>query len=162
MNLTRHHGGPVILFTFAVAMILTVVPLPDSLRAYRPDWVGLILIYWCIAIPERVGVLSGWLAGLMLDVLTGTLLGQHAIALCLIAYFCLRMHQQIRVYPLWQQSLAVLVFLIIHQLVLLWINSIVGRPGPGLSYWVPPFIGALLWPFLYHMLRALRRGFSVR
>ena len=162
MNLTRHHGGVVILFTFALAMVLTIVSLPDSLRIYRPDWVGLVLIYWCLAIPERVGVLSGWLVGLLLDVVTSSLLGQHAMALCLVAYLSVRMNQQIRVYPLWQQSLAVLVLLVIHQLVLLWINSVVGRPNPGLTYWIPPVIGAVLWPFIHSMLRTVRRGFSVR
>lgn len=162
MNLTRHHGGLVILFTFATAMLLTIMPIPEGLRVYRPDWVGLVLIYWCLALPERVGLFSGWLAGLFMDVLTSSLLGLHALALCLVAYLCLRIHQQIRVYPLWQQSLAVLILLLVHQLVLLWINGIVGRPSPGFSYWIPPVIGAVLWPFIYSVLRALRLGFSVR
>ncbi len=162
MNLTRHHGGPVILFTFAAALVLTIIPLPESLRLYRPDWVGLVLIYWCLALPDRIGIFYGWLVGLLLDVLTSSLLGLHALALCLVAYLSLRIHQQIRVYPLWQQALAVMILLSVHQLVLLWVNGILGRPGPGFSYWVPPVIGAVLWPLIFSILRALRLGFSVR
>ena len=162
MNLSRRHGGLIILLSFVAAMLLTIIPLPDSLRAYRPDWTGLVLIYWCLALPDRVGLFYGWLAGLFLDVLTASLLGMHALALCLVAFFCLRIHRQIRVYPLWQQALVVLVLLAAHQLILLWINSIIGRPGPGIGYWIPPFIGAALWPLVFSILRALRRGYSVR
>ena len=95
MNLTRHHGGTLILLTFAIAMLLTIIPLSDSFRALRPDWVALTLIFWCLALPYRVSVGSGFVAGLLLDVLTGTLLGQHALALSLIAYVCVRLHQRI-------------------------------------------------------------------
>ena len=75
---SRQHGGGVIAFTFIIALLLTVIPLPEGLRFLRPDWVGLVLIYWCMALPHRVGVASGWFMGLMVDLLTGTLLGQHA------------------------------------------------------------------------------------
>ena len=85
MNLTRHHGGTLILLTFAAAMLLTIIPLSDGFRALRPDWVALTLIFWCLALPDRVSVGSGFIAGLLLDVLTGTLLGQHALALSLVA-----------------------------------------------------------------------------
>ena len=113
MNLTRHHGGMIILLTFAVAMLLTIIPLSDTLRALRPDWVALTLIFWCLALPYRVSVGSGFIAGLFLDVLTGTLLGQHALALSLIAYVCVRLHQRIRIYPIWQQALTVLLLLLL-------------------------------------------------
>ncbi|HDN69117.1 MAG TPA: rod shape-determining protein MreD, partial [Gammaproteobacteria bacterium] len=82
---SRHHGGGVIIFTFIIALLLTVIPLPDSMRYLRPDWVGLVLIYWCMALPDRIGVTTGWFAGLMVDMLTGTLLGQHALSLTIIA-----------------------------------------------------------------------------
>jgi rod shape-determining protein MreD len=162
MSFTPHRGGMVIVFTFALAMVITIAPLPENLQAFRPDWVGLVLIYWCFALPERVGVFSGWLAGLLLDVLTSNLLGQHALALSIVAYLTIRIHQQVRVFPLWQQALAVLLLLSVHQLILLWTNSIIGYPGPGLIFWVSPLIGAAIWPLIYSLLRALRHGFLVR
>ncbi len=162
MNLTRHQGGVVILTTFAIAMLLTIVPLPDGLRTLRPDWVALTLIFWCLVLPYRVSVGSGFVAGIMLDVLTGTLLGQHALALSIIAYVCVRLHQRIRAYPVWQQTLTVLILLILHQLLTLWVDSTIGRPGRPPSYWLPSLLGMLLWPFAYRFLTALRINFSVQ
>lgn len=162
MNLTRHNGGIIILLSFAAAMILTIIPLSDSLRLLRPDWVSLTLIFWSLVLPYRVSVGSGFMAGLLLDVLTGTLLGEHALSLSLIAYLCVRLHQRIRVYPMWQQALTVLILLILHQLLSLWINSIIGRPAPGVSYWLPSLVGAALWPLIYPVLTSLRVNFSVQ
>jgi rod shape-determining protein MreD len=162
MNLTRHHGGTVIILSFAAAMLLTIIPLSGGLRTLRPDWVALTLIFWCLALPYRVSVGSGFLAGLLLDVLTGALLGQHALALSLVAYVCVRLHQRIRIYPMWQQSLTVLVLLILHQLVTLWIDSVIGRPGRPVTYWLPSLIGAALWPLVFRVMTALRVNFSVQ
>lgn len=162
MNLTRHHGGTVIVLSFAAAMLLTIIPLSEGLRTLRPDWVALTLIFWCLALPYRVSVGSGFVAGLLLDVLTGALLGQHALALSLVAYVCVRLHQRIRIYPMWQQSLTVLVLLILHQLLTLWIDSIIGRPGRPFTYWLPSLIGAALWPLVFRVMTALRVNFSVQ
>lgn len=161
MILRRHHGGFIIILSFAAAMLLTIVPLGDALRPLRPDWVGLTLIYWSLALPERISVGSGWLAGLFVDVLTGTLLGQHALGLSVVAFLCVRLHQRIRLYPVWQQSLTVLMLLALHQLISLWIDSTIGRPAPGWGYWSASLVGALLWPLLYQFLRGVRRHFSV-
>jgi rod shape-determining protein MreD len=162
MTLTRHHGGIVIVLSFAVALLLTIIPLPDGLRPLRPDWVSLTLIFWCLVLPYRISVGTGFLVGLLLDVLSGTLLGQHALSLSLIAYLCVRLHQRIRVYPMWQQALTVMVFLVMHQLLTLWIDSVIGRPMPSLVYWLPSLIGATLWPFVYRLLTSLRISFSVQ
>ena len=160
-TLIRHHGGGVIFITFFIALVLTVVPLPDSLRIARPDWVLIVLIYWAMALPHRVGVGIGWLIGLLTDVLTGMLLGQHALAYCLVAYLTLKLHQRLRLYPLWQQALSVLILLALGQLLVLWINGIVGRPIHSWLYWMPSLVGALLWPPIFIVLRGLRRAFRV-
>ncbi len=162
MNLTRSHGGIIILITLALAMILTIIPLPDSLVRLRPDWVGLTLIFWCLALPYRVSVGSGFVVGLLLDVLSGTLLGQHALALSLTAYVCVRLHARIRAYPAWQQMLTVLVLLVLHQLVVLWVDRTIGRPGHSFAYWLPSLIGMFLWPLIYRWLDSVRRAFSVQ
>ncbi len=60
-----------ILASFVLAMMLAIIPLPDSVRLLRPDWVSLVLVYWCMAVPERIGVGSGWIVGLFLDALYG-------------------------------------------------------------------------------------------
>ncbi len=157
----RRHGGLAIVLSFAAALLLTIVPLADALRPLRPDWVGLTLIYWTLMLPDRVSVGTGWLVGLLLDVLTGSLLGEHAFGLAVVAFLCVRLHQRIRVYPLWQQALTVLMLLALHQLLSLWIERTVGRPAPGWIYWLPSFTGALLWPFVQRFMRGVQRAFSV-
>jgi rod shape-determining protein MreD len=159
--LGRHHGGGVIMVTFLVGLVLTIMPLPEWARYLRPDWVGLVLIYWCLALPDRVGVSVGWFTGLLVDLLTGSLLGQHAMALAIVAYLALKFHQRVRLFPIWQQSLTVLVFLVLHQLLTLWIIRFTGRPAPPWYYWAPSLTGMLFWPLIYISLRTLRRSFRV-
>ena len=162
MTLARHHGGGIILITFIVALVLTILPLPDWGRYLRPDWVGLVLIYWCMALPDRVGVSTGWFAGLMVDLVTGALLGQHALSLTILAYLTLRLHQRIRLFPVLQQAFTVMVLLILHQLIALWVSRIIGRPGVPWYFWSPSLLGMILWPVVYALLRGTRHRFRVR
>lgn len=151
----------VILVTVCIAMLLTILPMPDWARPFRPQWVTLVLLYWAIALPHRVGVGSGFVAGIVLDVLTGTLLGQHALGLSVVVFIAIQLHQRIRVFPFWQQSLGVLVLLTVEHLLALWVIGATRGHAPGLSYWTVPLIGALLWPWVFVTLRKVRRHFKV-
>ncbi len=161
MTVGRHQGGGVILVTFLVALTLLIIPLPDWARYLRPDWVGLVLIYWCMAIPERIGVTTGWITGLFVDILTGTLIGQHALALTIVAWVTLKFHQRIRLFPVLQQAVVIMVLLVLHQLLVLWVSRIIGRPGVPWYYWAPSFTGLMMWPLVLMTLRSLRRSFHV-
>ncbi len=162
MSLARHHGGATIAFTFIAALMLTMLPLPDWAALFRPEWVALVLIYWCLALPDRVGVGIGWSTGLLLDVIKGALLGQHALALALVAYLTLHLHQRIRVFPLWQQSLFVMLMVALNQMLVLWINGVIGQSPNSWLYWLPSLTSMLLWPWVFLILRDLRRQFRVR
>ena len=72
--------------SFMVAMILRIIPLPKDLALLNPDWVAIVLLYWILAVPERCGVLRAWTIGLVVDALTGRLLGQHALAYGVMVY----------------------------------------------------------------------------
>ncbi len=161
MTLAHRRGTGIILITFFVAMLLSILPLPEWAREMRPQWYTLVLIYWCLALPQRVGVGVGWLIGIVVDIMTGTLLGQHALALALIAYITLEMHQRIRLFPLWQQALTILTLLLMEKLLSLWVMGAVSTPTPPLAFWIPPFVGMLLWPWVYIVLRDIRRRFHV-
>ncbi len=162
MSQPAHQGGGIIIASFLVAYVLTILPLPSWLQQGWPDWVALVLVYWCIAIPQRVGVGVGWLVGLMQDAVQSALLGQHALAYALLAYLSLKLHQLVRVFPLWQQALSVMVLLLLTRLVVLWTNSFVGRPLAAMDYWLGALVGALLWPLVFLIMRELRRSFQVR
>ena len=161
MTLARRRGGMVILVTLLVSLLLTLQPLPEWARPFRPQWYTLVLIYWVMAAPERVGVGSAWLLGILVDVLTGTLLGQHALGLSVITFLVLKVYRQIRLFPLWQQSIAIFVLLLLERLLALWIIGATHQPLPDLRYWGAPAIGMLLWPWAFIVLRDLRRRFQV-
>ena len=162
MRQFRHQGGKIIIVTFIAALMLTIIPLPDAIETARPEWVALVLIYWCMALPDRIGVGVGWLSGLLLDILKGSLLGQHALALAVVAYLTLKLHQRLRVFPPWQQALVVLVMLVFMQLLILWFDGIIRLPAKNWQYWLAPLAGMLLWPGMFLVLRELRRAFKVR
>ena len=162
MRAVHHQGGGVILLSFVAALMLTLIPLPDWATYLRPEWVSIVLIYWCMALPERVGVGIGWAAGLFLDVIHGAVLGQYAMTLALIAYFTLNLHQRLRVYPMGQQALVVLLLILFQQLVVIWIKGFIGESPESLRYWLPSLTTMLLWPWLFVILRDLRRHYRVR
>lgn len=158
---THNGGGLVILFTFALAFFLTVLPIPEWARDFRPAWCTLVLIYWSLATPMRVGVGIAWLVGILLDISTETLMGQHAMGLSIVAFITLKLHLRTRVFPLWQQSLTVFLLLLIENLVTLVVQGAIGRPMSAQLYWGPPLVGMLLWPLIFVILRDLRRRFRI-
>ncbi len=155
-------GGFAILVSFLIGLMLIILPLPGWAQDFRPEWVALILLYWSLALPERVGVGVGWLAGLFQDALLGTLLGQHALAFALIAFLALRLHQHLRLVPVWQQAIVVLGLLTVAQLVVFWVNGIIGRPAPDWQAWAAIPVGAAIWPLIFFILRGVRRRFRVQ
>lgn len=161
MTVLRHQGTWVILVSLIVAFMLTLLPLPEWAELYRPEWVAMVLIYWAMAIPDRVGVGVAWVTGLFLDVARGALLGQYALALAVVAYLTQRLYRRIRVYPLWQQALVVLILVALEQMLVLWVKGIVGQAPQTWGYWWPSLVSMALWPWLFLVLRDVRRRFRV-
>jgi rod shape-determining protein MreD len=96
-----------------------------------------------------------------LDVTAGTVLGQHALSLSVVAFLAVELHQRIRIFPLWQQALSVWVLLLVERLLSLWVIGATGQPTPTLWYWAPTFVGMLLWPWIFIVLRDVRRRLQV-
>lgn len=157
----NHRGGIVILLSFVAALMLTLFPLPEWAIHLRPAWVTMVLIYWCLALPERVGIGTAWIAGLFLDVVSGSLLGQYALALTLIAWITHGLHRRMRLYPVWQQALVVMLLLMLQQLLVIWVRGFIGQSTETLMHWVPAFTSMLLWPWLFVILRDLRRRYRI-
>ncbi len=154
-------GYAVIVVTLAAAMLLTILPMPEWAEELRPQWVAMTLIYWCLMVPERVGVFWACGTGVVLDVISGTLLGQHALTLSVIAYLAVELHKRIRIFPLWQQAFSVWLLLLVDRLLSLWVLGATGQPTPTLSYWLTTFVGMLLWPWLFIVLRDVSRRFGM-
>jgi len=151
----------IVLPTLIAALMLNMWPLPDWLEHARPEWVVLVLIYWALAMPEQIGVTVAWFVGLLLDVTQGAIIGQHAVGLVLVVFVINTQYQRIRVFSLAQQALVVMLLLLIKQVLVLWVSGMVGQaPDIGL-YFLPALTGAILWPWLFIILRDLRRRFTV-
>jgi len=151
----------VILATFVVALVLAVLPLPQWLLWARPEWLALALIYWTIALPQRVGVLTALSLGVAMDVLEGAVLGQNGFALVVVAVLALLLYQRLRVFSLLQQAGVVFVLIGIHQLICQWVQNLEGAGAQTSLFLLPALTSALLWPVVLHILRALRRHYEV-
>lgn len=155
------HSRWVIYLGVFVGLVLSVWPLPDAVRPFWPAWLALTLVYWGMALPHRVNVGTFWFAGILLDVLKGALLGEHALALAVLAFATTRWHLQMRVFPLGQQTLAVALLLALYEFVLFWIRGVAGGGQPLFHSLAPVVTGALVWPWLFFLLRGLRRRHMV-
>lgn len=150
------------ILTVIAAFMLAIMPLPAWAIELRPDWVTLALIYWAMALPERIGVTIAWLAGLMLDVAHGSVMGQHALGLVIVIWVINMQYQRLRVASLLQQAIVVFFLLFLNQLLVLWVSGIMGKAPDSWLYFVPSLTGALLWPWIFIILRDLRRKFGHR
>ncbi len=160
---TRAQGLWVILLTFFMAYLLAIVPFPEWAMNYRPEWVPLVLIYWVMALPYRVGIGSAWMAGLVLDILEGSILGLNALALVVIAYITLSLHQRLRMFTLFQQSGLIIALVGLNLMICHWLQLTAGQTvSNSLVFLMAAVTSAFVWPFLFQILRQLRRGFSVR
>ncbi len=138
-----------------VALALTVVPLPLALDVLRPDFLVLVVFYWSIASPRAGGLGLAFFSGLALDVINGVVLGQHALALTLMAAWATHLRLRLRVFSVLSQSLTIFALLTGYQFILFWVDGATGNPVTSFSRWLAPVIGALLWPLLAGTLARL-------
>ena len=145
-----------VIMSIIIALMLTMVPMPDAVSAFRPDWVALVMIFWAMSVPRSYSVGVAWFAGILVDVTQGTLIGQHALALCAIAYITVKFHLLMRVFPLLQLTATIFALLALYQFLLFWINGVAGVQAPSVTYWGPVIIGTLIWPVLHTFMSGVR------
>src|SRR5271156_2051731 len=136
------------LLSALVALALAVLPLPSVLEPLRPDFLVLVVFYWCIESPRAGGLALAFASGLALDLVHGVVLGQHALALTLTGAWATHLRLRIRVFSMLSQCLVVFALLTGYQFVIFWVDGATGNPVTTFSRWLAPFIGALLWPVL--------------
>lgn len=156
MNTRPANGLWVIPVSFFIAYLLAMVPLPQMVALARPDWVGLCLIFWVLVLPDRVGIFVGFCVGLLHDVLMGTYLGTFALAYSTLAYLVLLLHQRLRMYPLLQQALVIFLIVATSQILVQWSKDLFTSGITGEMHLVPSVVSALLWPWVFVMMRALQ------
>ena len=158
----RPHSIWVILLSFFLAYLLAIVPFPEWAMNYRPEWVPMVMIYWAIALPYRVGIGSAWVAGLVPDVLEGSTLGVNALALVVIAYVALSLHLRMRMFSSLQQSGLVLALVGLNLILCNWLQIVTGQSvTSNLMFLMGAVTSAVIWPSLFQLLRQVRRSFDV-
>ncbi len=150
-----------IVITLAAAMLLTLLPMPEWAIWARPAWLLLTLIYWVMIAPSHVNVGVAWTVGLLLDILTGTMLGEHALAFTIVIFMVCRLRMRINMYPMLQQSFSILVFVSIYQVILYGVQGFVGNAPHTHLYWLSSLSSMLLWPWLYAVLKDYCRWFRI-
>ena len=149
------------LFSIIIAMMLTTMPLPIWAIWYRPQWLLLVLIFWLITTPHRIGLSTVWGLGLLLDVLQGTLLGAHSLAMVMIAYIVIKMHRQISPFLLWQQAVMIGLLTMIYQSIIAIIQGISGDMVLSWHYWLSSLTSMVLWPFVSIILQNYNRRLKI-
>jgi rod shape-determining protein MreD len=148
--------------TLVFALLSMLVPLPGVLEPFKPYWPALFLLYWSLESEDRVTLGLAFAVGLCADLLNGVVLGEQALRLCALVFISLRFRSRLRFFPMWQQALAVLALLLNDRILLLIVRMLAGASLPPASWWISPFVGAALWPFLFLLLDDLRARLRIQ
>lgn len=155
---TRNRASAIVYWaSLALALLLALVALPAPLLPLKPFWAALVVIYWALEAPEKMPIGGAFLLGLAGDLLTGSLLGEQALRLAIIAFIVLRLRSRMRFFPMLQQSLAVLALLVNDRVVMLMVRAFAGEGVPDWHFWIAPAVGTLAWPWLFLALDVARQ-----
>ena len=155
-------NGVIVFLTLLVAIMASIMPLPLSVDAFRPDWVLIVLIYWCMALPDKVNIITAWVMGLLMDILLGSVLGVHAAAMAIAVFIVAENFQKIRNFSIWQQALITGVLAALYHLVVFWLQRFIIDVSFLTSYLYPVITTIILWPWVFYLLRKVRRHFTIK
>lgn len=156
-ELQRPVSNTFIVLSVLVALFLNALPWEGVWLVLRPDFVALVMLYWCTHTPLRIGIGLSWAAGMLADVADASLFGQHALAYTLLAFGGVVLHRRLQMFDLRQQTTQVLgifaltygVYVLVHWQVsgyVMW------------SYLLGCLTSTLLWAPLSIMFMAMRRA----
>ena len=151
-----------LIFTWSIillSIVLTIIPLPDLINSFRLPWLMMTVIYFSIFNVALIGVFSAWLSGLILDLMAGGLMGENAMILSVISYLSYRFRFQIRVYPIWQIMVVVLLFLSLGELLSLWIQGVSGTMDLSVTEWINISIAVIIWPLFMGFIQKMESVF---
>lgn len=151
----RRESPLLVWITVLIAVVLTLLPLPQAVLIFWPNLALLTVLYWSTMAPAIGGVLVGFAAGLALDVLGGVQLGQHAFAFSLLTYLAIKLHLLTRSKPIFEQAIFVLLGLTLFEGILWAIDGFSSRSTGTWLRWMHVPVGAILWPIVVGLLGRL-------
>ncbi|MBO1270637.1 MULTISPECIES: rod shape-determining protein MreD [Shewanella] len=162
MMLQNTRGGLVVWFSMLLGLLFQLMPVPEVVEASRPDWLLLIMIYWAMALPHRYNILTAWVLGTVLDVLLGSYLGIRSLTFSLVIYIIVLNYQKLRNFSIWQQALIIAFLLLLYHLLIYWMQFVIFRSEFQVQQLLPVLSGTVIWPWIYWLLRRLRRRYKVK
>ena len=149
----------IILLSFIISMLITTVSF--TFGVFSPDWIQLVLIYWLLAVPSVIGLLTSWFIGIIADVTLGTTLGMHALTYVGISFIIMQSYKFLRYLTVYQQAIIIFIILILKYTILLWIDRLLDINDYTLSIYWTPLMSAILWPIVFYILRSIRRKYYI-
>ena len=143
--------------TTFVALLLSIFPLPAFAAPWQASWVQLTMIYWCMALPNLLGLKYAWVTGLVLDLFHGGILGQNAMSCTILAYIAISLRQFILYLSLLQQAISIGLLTLIPIVLNLWINVTVYQTAIAWHAWGVLLSNMLVWPWVFAILRRMRQ-----
>ncbi len=137
-----------VFLTFLLAAVLELVVLPAVLAPLRPEWMVLCLVYWLLRHPERIGMATALVVGLIMDLLAGSYFGMHMLALSIITYLVLAMQQRLKMFPVVQQAAIVFLVTGIHLMTVYTIRATLSVTDGSLEYLWQALSSAVCWPLV--------------
>lgn len=142
-----------IFLSLLIALLFNLLPLQETILLLRPDFLAITLLYWNINQPHRIGMSIAFVAGLIMDVGNSSILGQHALAYCLLTFFAMLLHRRLRLFNVFEQAPQIFWMLLFVQFIVFLTGMLGGTYFPDWHYFFPSAIGALLWPAISFLLR---------
>ena len=153
---SEQHRSWIPFVTVFIALVLLVIPAPELIRGFLPDWVSLVLIYWALALPDRMRLPLAWGVGLVIDLVILGIPGVHALSKTILVYLARHLSLRVRTYPLWQQSVVIALLLGIELIFFVIVDFAAMGSLSEVHRWTAVIVGGLVWPAVYFALRRSR------
>ena len=138
-----------------VALLVDMLPLGRA--AWTPDVLALVIVFWSVHQPTRIGIGAAFVFGIFMDVHQSAMLGQHALSYTMLGFLAIMAHRRLLWYPVLSQAVQVLPLFALSHLVELVIRMIGGGVFPGWTLMIAPVVEAALWPLVSVLLLAPQR-----
>ncbi|AAP96116.1 rod shape-determining protein MreD [[Haemophilus] ducreyi] len=147
---------------FIISFVLEIMPWPISLQGLRPTWIVLVLIYWALALPDKMSVGTAFIAGIVWDLVLGSILGIHALVLSIAIYFIAKYHLILRNLSLWLQAILVMLYIIAIRFFIFFVELVLHSADFNQQEILGAVISGILWPWIFLLMRHIRRQLGLR